>query len=149
MKLKKGYNYIYYLLYKSLEKYSVPRFWSDWKAEALMDILMFFLLFPLLLYYYIFTGKSLIPDNNLLLGIITTCFICGFNYSVFHYRNQWKDIVEEFEKKPSARKLTNKSIGWLVILLITAHMVFSFFMLDLHAQRTHTGPYSREYLEQR
>ena|SRR6218665_1164874 len=149
MKLKRGYQYIFYLLYKLVEEYSIPKFWSDWKAVVLMDVLCVFFIFPLFLYYSIITGLPAFPDNKWIIGLFFLFLVCVPNYYMFNYRSRWKSIVKSFDNIPSGRKIINKLIGWTVVVLVTVHMVFSFFMLDLKARRNHTGPYSKEYLEQK
>jgi hypothetical protein len=53
------------------------------------------------------------------------------NYFIFHHRDQWKDIVKEFDKLP---KRKNKIGGWIVfgvVLLIISNMVFAFYQMSL------------------
>lgn len=129
-KVKKAYYYLFYQLYKWYEK-GPSVWWSDWKASLSIDVLLFFLLFSGIIYYDVFIDRSfeLGDDNTVVLFFILVISIP--NYFIFHHRDQWKDIVKEFDQLP---KRTNKIGGWIVfgvVMLIITNMVFAFYQMSL------------------
>ena len=126
MAIKKAYYYLFYKLYKFSE--AAPSRWlSDWKAEFVIDILMLSLFSSLIPYYRVFRNPdSRVGDGNLLFYILL--IISVTNYFIFHNKNQWKEIVNEFDKSPIKK---NKIGGWVVfgvILLFVANFIFSFYL---------------------
>lgn len=116
MKIKKIYDYLFYKLYKWYER-GPSVWWSDWKAELSLDVLSIFIGISLLTYYTIYFDRNFRGDGKFfLIGYVL--FVAIPNYFIFHHRDQWKEIVKEFDQLP---KLRNKIGGWLVfgvVLLI-------------------------------
>ncbi|MFP3834160.1 hypothetical protein [Chryseobacterium sp. SIMBA_028] len=148
-KIKSAYYYFFYKIYRSIEytsDLSGGKFWSDWKAGLVLDVLCFFTLFPLFIYYSIFTDNHQELGNTIVwIGIL---FIVIPNYFIFHHNNQWKGMVNNFDKLPKEKNKKGGLIVWSVIILIISNMLFSYYLLFAQAKQNHTGPYSEEYIEQ-
>lgn len=124
------YKYLFYKLYISLEKYSSPRFWSEWKAASLLVLLLLSIVYSLILYYTIYINRlSSIGGNVYIIGSIAI-FLSVINYSIFIFQNKWIVIVEKFNKIPKRRN----QIGSLVFLLFctgcVANIVYAFYLFS-------------------
>ena len=53
-----------------------------------------------LIYYTVFTGNQIDTGNGKFVVLLYFLFIALPNYFIFHHKNQWKDIVKEFDKSP-------------------------------------------------
>lgn len=128
--IKKAYHYLFYKLYKWYER--GPSVWlSDWKAVLSIDVLWLFFGISLVVYYTILFDRHLQIGNGYLFLTGYVLLIALPNYFIFHHRDQWKDIVKEFDKLP---KRKNKIGGWIVfgiVLLIISNMVFAFYQMSL------------------
>jgi amino acid transporter len=148
-KLKNAYHYFYYKIYCAIEytsNLSGGKFWSDWKAGLVVDVLCFFICFPLFMYYTIFMNNHIELGNTVVWIIVL--FIVLPNYFIFHHKDQWKTIVNDFDKLPKEKNRKGGVIVWIVIILIICNMLFSYYLLFMQAKQNHTGPYSKEYIEQ-
>ncbi len=124
------YFYLFYQLFKWYEK-GPSIWWSDWKANITVDILIYFLFLPIFIYYKIYINPYVHLSGSYVEVIIIGLSICVPNYLIFHHRNQWKKIVEKFDKLPSH---SNKIGGWItffVVLGIFFNMVFAFYQMSL------------------
>lgn len=129
-KLKKGYYYLFYQLYKWYEK-GPSVWWSDWKAALSIDAFILFILLPIFIYYKIYINPYIHLSEGNIDVIIVVLLISIPNYFIFHHREQWKDIVKEFDQLP---KHTNKIGGWIVfgvVMLVITNMVFAFYQMSL------------------
>lgn len=125
--MKRAYYYLFYKFYRMSEA-APSRWWSEWKASLALDTLIFFFIFSLLIYYAVFIN----PHTNIG-GEIETIVVLGIlilvpNYFVFHHRDQWKDIVAEFDKLP---KRTNSIGSWIVfgvVLFVITNLIFAFYL---------------------
>ncbi|MBC9812638.1 hypothetical protein H9Y05_09160 [Crocinitomicaceae bacterium CZZ-1] len=129
-KLKKVYYYLFYQFYKWYEK-GPSVWWSDWKAALSIDVLSIFLGISFITYYTVYVDKyfRLGDGKFFLLGYVL--LVAVPNYFIFHHRDQWKDIVKEFDQLP---KRTNKIGGWIVfgvVMLVITNMVFAFYQMSL------------------
>lgn len=128
-KIVKAYYYMFYKLYKWYER--GPSVWlSDWKALLSLDVLWIFIGISGLVYYTLFADRyfSIGDGKFFLIGYIVLIGIP--NYFIFHHRDQWKDIVKEFDKLPKGK---NRLGGWLVFLismLIIGNMVYAFYLMS-------------------
>lgn len=127
--IKKAYRYVFYKIYKFSE--AAPSRWlSDWKAELVLDVLWIFIAFSLLVYYTIFTGKSVSIGDGKFVIILAIVIFSLPNYLMFHHKSQWKQIVHEFDKLP---KRTNRVGGWLVfsvVLIVLINLIFSVYLMS-------------------
>lgn len=124
--IKKRYYYLFYKFYKFAE--AAPSKWlSDWKASLCLDILILFIFSSLLNYYKaIIDQASRIGEGNLLLVVIIIISIS--NYFIFQHRDQWRNIVHEFDGLP---KQTNKMGSWIVfgvVFLVVSNFIYSFYL---------------------
>ncbi len=129
MSFRKLYQYFFYKLYKFSE--AAPSRWlSDWKAGLAVDVLVFFVLFSLVIYYKVFFNRHL-HLSKMNLEIVVFILLIGIpNYFIFHHNDQWKVIVHEFDKFP---KRKNKIGGWIVfiiVLMIIANLIFAFYQMS-------------------
>lgn len=107
--MKKAYYYLFYKLYKFSE--AAPSKWlSDWKASLAMDILTLFTFSSVLNYYKaLINTTSHVGEGNLLFVVIIIISIS--NYFIFQHRDQWRDMVQEFD---TLSKHINKIGSWIV-----------------------------------
>jgi hypothetical protein len=149
MKIKRAYHYLYYKIYKSLDTPTNANFLLDWKAAIILDCLGICIGISLLIYYSVFSGNQLNLENNTKFLIFIYIAIIGIpNYFIFQHRDQWKEIVKEFDKLPKDKNKRGGIIVWSVIILIVANLIFAFCLLFDQAKKNHTGPYDPEYIEQ-
>ncbi len=129
-RLKKAYYYLFYKLYRWYESVGSFAFWSDWKASFSVDVLLYFIIISIFLYYKVLFNRYVHLSGNNLDAIILVVIVAGTNYFIFHSRNQWKNIVKEFDQLP---KKKNRIGGCLVtgfVLLVIANLVFAFYLLS-------------------
>jgi hypothetical protein len=124
------YYYLFYKLYRWYEK--GPSIWmSDWKASLSIDVLVFFVILSFIVYYTTFIDRYFeLGDSK----IIVFLFIVGIsvpNYFIFHHRDQWKGIVQRFDKIPKRKNLIGGWIVFGVVLLIIANLIFAFYQMSL------------------
>ncbi|WP_430406832.1 hypothetical protein [Fluviicola sp.] len=129
-RLKKAYYYLFYKLYRWYENVGSFAFWSDWKAALSLDVIAIFIGISFFTYYMIFIDRYFRLGDGKFLLIGYVLLIAIPNYFIFHSRNQWKDIVKEFDLLP---KKKNRIGGWLVtgfVLLVITNMVFAFYLMS-------------------
>lgn len=97
-KIKRGYTYIFYKFYSSLEKYSGPPFGSEWKASSMLSILLTILIYSLLILYMIFIDRHSEIGGNPYIMVSTIVGLNIMNYIIFLRCDQWKIIVKRFDK---------------------------------------------------
>lgn len=139
MSLKKYYYYLFYKLFKFSEA-SPSKWLSDWKASLAIDVLELFILVSLIYYFDIPLGNGIPFYLIFIFGISIP------NYFIFHHKNQWKNIIIEFDKFSVKKNKIGGVIVWSFIFLIILNLIFSFWYMDIRARRNKTGPYSIEYL---
>ena len=127
--IKKAYHYLFYKLYKFSE--AAPSRWlSDWKAELALDMLWLFLCLSVFVYYTVFTKQVVNFGDGKFVSILLIIFISLPNYFLFHHKNQWKKIVQKFDKLP---KRANRIGGGLVlsfVLFVITNLIFSFYLMS-------------------
>ena len=127
MSPKKIYYFLFYKLYKVIKATSVPEFWSDWKALALINILEIVICLTTFNYYKLYINKHAdLPNAFILVGIYVLIILLPNAY-VFYHRNQWKKIISDFDKLPTA---SNKIGGWIILGLIL--FTIASFILSLY-----------------
>lgn len=132
MSFFKIYNYFFYRIYKSIEFISVPRFWSDWKAFAVVVILEIFVFNSLdVLYHYHFNIPMKTIGNQRIsysaIGLVL--FLVVINYYYFEYNDKWKGIIQSFDKLPKKKDELGGVIVWCIILFIV--IFYWFYIIDL------------------
>ena len=96
-KIKTFYYYLFYTLYKWYEN-SYFNWWSEWKAGISLDIIIFFALFPLFLYYNIYVDRSLRIENYIIhIKFIFIIFIAPFFVYIIKkmYYNFYHNLYNE------------------------------------------------------
>lgn len=146
MLLKKAYYYFYYQLYKSINNPSV--FSRQFRASLYLDILFIIVGLSSLYLYGTFVDSGFEIENGKWFMILYIGAICIPNYFIFEHNGQWKDIVNEFDQLPRKTNKIGRCVVWVIIILIIASLIFSIYLMDQKARINHTGPYSREYMEQ-
>lgn len=101
-KIKIIYQYIFYKLYKFHKKAPVE-WWSDWKASLTLDVLLFFVILSLYVYYQIFINPYAKLVSSNISCIIIVIIISIFNYFIFESNDQWKLIEKRFDKLPAKK----------------------------------------------
>ncbi len=130
MSIRSVYNYFFYQLYKFWESASTPKVWSEWKATLTITVLELFLGFSGLFYFTIFRGKSVDAGDDNFIFVFFVIAIVLPNYLLFHRRNQWRDIIEEFDKWPSGKNITGGIVVAAIVIVIFANLFFTFFLMS-------------------
>ncbi len=128
--MKRAYYYLFYKIYKFSEA-APSRWWSDWKAYFVINILIGIILLSIGGYYTVITKKDMLPVTNPSM-FVTIIFIAisVFNYFIFFSRDQWKKYVKEFDHLEKRKNKIGSLIIGSVILLIIANLVFMFYLMS-------------------
>lgn len=129
-KIIKIYQYLFYKLYNSLEKYSSPRFWSEWKAASLLVLLLYSIFYSLILYYEIFIDKYASIGNNYFIVFLFLIIISILNYNLFLKQDKWKNIVRYFDKLPVKKQRLGSIICILFCLGCIVNFVYAFYLFS-------------------
>ena len=113
-------------MYQFSEK-SAYKWLSDWKATLYLDILMILICNSIICYYIVFVDKSSRIGESYLL-VYLMAIISVFNSFVFHYKDRWKLIVNEFNHVSDKDARLNNIIGLTIILVVIANFVLSFYL---------------------
>jgi len=128
MNLKKAYYFAFYKLYQSFEA-SPSRFWSEWKASLLMDILVGCIIITSGLIYTVITKKGfIIFESNLNTWIMVIIISVG-NYFIFNHTDRWKKIISDFNHSKNKNRIAG-IIFWCIFFLIIASVVFMFYLMS-------------------
>ena len=128
-KIKTFYYYLFYTLYKWYEN-TYFNWWSEWKAGISLNIIIFFALFPLFLYYNIYVDRSLRIENYIIhIKFIFIIFIIIPNIIIFNYNNRWRKIISRFEGISAKEDKFLTSFSWIIILLIISHFIFVLYLM--------------------
>jgi len=130
MAVIKAYKYLFYKLFKFWEFVSVPKFWSDIKAAISIDVLIFFTILSLIIYYNIFIDPYFNLDKNKYVVLLFILAICGPNYYIFHRDDKWKRIVYDFDRLSSKKNKVGSIIVLMVILLIIGNLILAFYLMS-------------------
>lgn len=142
-RIKQGYYYLFYRLYKMSE--AAPSRWlSDWKASVALGVLEMWFVASILIYYKIFINSSIDILGTSVFWVVVIIVLLIVDYFVFHYRDQWRKIVINFDELPSKKNRIYGIVAWTVISLVIANLIFSFYCLDLKAKKDQIGPYAPE-----
>ncbi|ATL75940.1 hypothetical protein IQ37_12740 [Chryseobacterium piperi] len=139
MYLKKAYYYLFYKLYKFWEYISIPRFWSDVKASLSIDLLILFTIASIFFYFDLSFGSK----TKFLICLILMLFVSNY---LFLRNSNWKDYINHFEKLSKTQNNKGTIIVCTIIILILINFIYSIYWMDRRAQYNGTGPYSKEYL---
>ncbi len=105
MFIRRAYYYLFYTLYKFWEAISIPKFWSDWKAELSLDVLEIFLGLSGICYYAIVNKEIIDFGSGRYIVCLYLLLIAIPNYFIFHHHDQWKQIVHEFDQLPKKNNI--------------------------------------------
>ncbi|SHL93350.1 hypothetical protein [Flavobacterium chilense] len=145
MSLKKAYYYFYYQLYRFTNPSSIfPR---QFVAILYLGILLIFIGASILYNYGTFIDLKFQIGDGKWATILYVGIICLPNFFIFEYKDQWKEIVNEFDKLPKKTNRIGSFIVWSIVILIIANFIFSIYLMDQNAKENHIGPYSKEYIE--
>lgn len=128
-KIKTIYQYIYYKLYRFYEK--APNvWWSEWKASLTLDILLFFIVLSLYIYYEININPYINLASSNIYSTVVIIIISIANYCIFQSKDQWKEIVRKFDKLPPQK---NKIGTWMVfgcVTLIVFNLILAYYLMS-------------------
>lgn len=118
-RIKKGYYYFFYKLYKFWDYVSVPKFATDFKAIISIIALEIWLCFSCLDYYlYINNIKVHLNFFNPFI-FFPFILLIVVNYIAFiHNDYLWRKYNEEFDNLPRNRNIIGGIIVWFVIVSI-------------------------------
>lgn len=127
--MKKAYYYLFYKLYKHYEK--GPSVWmSDWKASFSLDVLIYFIVTSLFIYYKVIFNRYIHLSENNMEAFLLVITVVLANYFIFHSQNQSKRIIADFDQLPKNKDQTG---GWIVfcfVLFVIVNLVFSFYLMS-------------------
>lgn len=129
MTIKKAYYFSFYKFYKSFEA-SPSRFWSEWKASLLMDVLVGCIVITIGLIYTVVTKKDFIIFESSLYTWIMILIIGISNYFIFNHADKWKGIIADFNHLPKNKNRIGGIIFWSIFFLIIASVVFMFYLMS-------------------
>jgi hypothetical protein len=130
MKSREVYYYLFYKLYKFWETVSTPKFWSDWKASLSMDVLIYFLVQAFFIYYNVLIDRESDLGESTIEVILLVGVVSISNYFIFHHKDQWREIVHEFDKWPKEKNKRGNIIAATVIFTIIVNLIFSFYLMS-------------------
>lgn len=144
--MAKLYYYLYYKIYNFSNNKSSLFYFGDWytrfKASAAIDGIGIFIYFSI--FYYLDIDFE-VYLKQIMLGVF---IIIGINFFIFDYSNKAQLYFEEFNNWSKQKNRIGGIIVSCLIVLVIVNLIFSFYLLDQKARENHTGPYSKEYLEQ-
>jgi hypothetical protein len=129
MSINKAYHYFFYKLYKFSEA-APSRWWSDWKAGLAMDVLLFFFVLSLLIYYNVFFDRHFDFEEKIYFILFYLLLITVPNYLIFHHRDGWKTYLSEFEGYSKKKDLIGSIVVILIIVLVIANLILSFYFMS-------------------
>lgn len=130
MKLKRAYAYLFYRLYLSLERYSCPPFWSEWKASLLLSIFNFLLIYSFLIFYVVIVDRysKLANSVPIMISIVVSQNI--INYMMFFYKDQWKEIISEFNKLSKEKNKKGFVFANVFFVICIISIIYSFYLMS-------------------
>ncbi len=126
--MKKAYYYFFYQLYKFWEYVSYPKIWSDFKASLSIIILQICSIVSILIYYKIFIDYNINIIGKQIQWVVGVMILVLIDYMIFHYKNQWRNIVYEYDKLPNKKNTIGSWIVIIIVLLILSNLIFSFYL---------------------
>ncbi|UKB85399.1 hypothetical protein LF887_07190 [Chryseobacterium sp. MEBOG06] len=140
-KIKKGYYCFYYVLYKYSQSSAFPNYFT---ASILLGILEILVINSFINYYDIFNPSKLGIFESKVFWILIVFILVLLDYLIFHYKDQWKYIIKEFDSFSKEKNRTNKWIVYSISASIIINFIFSFYLLFAQAKQNQTGPYAPE-----
>lgn len=102
----------------------------EWRVLGAILMIETIFIMTLLIYYKVFIDRNMtIGGGHKILEITLVVSLAIFNYLVFYSRDQWRQIVKEFEKWPKKKNQMGTLIVYSIILLIIANLIFAFYLL--------------------
>jgi hypothetical protein len=129
MTIKKTYYYLFYKLYK-VAKTGAIKSLSFWYALSAIMILEGWFVFSLYNYYTIFINRYSSLQLKSPITIVFIILVLIINYFSFVYNDKWKGYVDEFDQWSKKRNIYGGLIVWSIIILITANLIFSFYLFS-------------------
>nr|WP_314499703.1 hypothetical protein [uncultured Chryseobacterium sp.] len=129
--IKKSYYYFFYKVYKSIEytsDLSGGKFFSAFKTSLVMIVLELFLLASILIYYKLFINFNANIIGTEKQWIIMVILLVLIDYIMFYKKNQWKNIVSEFDNLPTKKNKLGSWIVFLIIISIITNFILSFIL---------------------
>lgn len=142
--VKQAYYYVFYILYKRRQK-SENILSSDFIASLYIIILEIWTIGSFINYYdIIFCTNIGILSNKA--WVVIVILLVAFDYILLHHKDQWKHIIDEFDKLPDKKNKRNKKIVYVTIMLMIINFILSFYLLFMQAKHNQTGPYAPEFI---
>jgi len=130
MSIVKAYGYFFYKLYKFWDAASIPKLWSDWKAALTMDVLEVAFVFSVIFHYSNFTKKPIDFGSGGLSILVYVIVIALPNYFIFNHRDQWKEMVREFDQWPKRKNEIGTIVVWGVVSAVIANLILAFYLMS-------------------
>lgn len=129
MNIKKGYEYLFYKLFRLIEFTSYPKFWSEWKAIAMLIIIEILFLYSLAIFFHYITGINIISPNIDLPAILIIFSLVWIKYYYFENNDRWKEIVKEFDKLPVKENKRGSIVVSIIIMVLVFNLFFAISLL--------------------
>jgi hypothetical protein len=130
MKLKLGYYYFFYKLYKFF--LNGPSNWlSDWKAGISMLALEIWLGISIVGYISIALKKDIFPNDRFHFSIIAPfVLLVAIKYIFFLHDDTWKEYAQMFDRWPKRKNRAGTIVVWGIVLLIVANLIFMYYLMS-------------------
>lgn len=129
MSMKKAYYYLYYKLYNFAVSISDDAI-NEWKPLVTIGVLQIMIIVEIFVWYSILTKKILTLTNPLASILPIVAVIGVANYFFFLHRNRWKNYIAEFKQYDKKKKSVGGIVVFLIISLVLASVIFSFYRLS-------------------
>lgn len=122
------YDYLFFTIYRFWE--IVPsRWWSDWKT-LLTICYLYVILLSSIYCFVIYLSRIELFVDSILLPIIFSAIITGFNYYYFLHKDKWKEKILRFETLDRKKDITGIISVVLIVLLLFSALIYSFYLLS-------------------
>lgn len=112
----KFYYYFFYKLYKFWEFISLPKFWSDFKANISLAALEIWLIFIFVNYYNVFINRDFHLERSVFFFILGVIIV--FHSIVFVHFDKWKEYNARFDQLPRWKNIIGGIIVWAIVISI-------------------------------
>ena len=129
-KLLTGYYYLFYRFYKLFEA-APSRWWSEWKAGAVMTVLLPFIVVTLIGYYENLSNSEIMSNNFRKWMAIILGGVSGIvNYLMLAHHEQWKSIIFRFDQLSEKKQMIGKLVFWVFLAVMIFNIVYYLYLMS-------------------
>ena len=127
--LKKGYFYLYYVLFKAWSRDKNPMFSNNFQADICLIFLKACISFSLFNYIEIIFDIKFNLSPIAPMGFIVFILSVGSTVYFFNFSNHYKSYMNEFENWPKKRHRIGATFVLFIVLFIVLNLIFSVELL--------------------